>query len=137
MVEEQRTDAPVPGASLGSSGSSRRKFLLAGAVAGLGAAAGARAEELPVPASSLKMGAPIPPESYGMPIEFEAHVKRRRSDVFKNKQNYSDWSMTPLHQQIGIVTPNGLFFERHHNGVAKIDPEQHRLVIHGLVEKPI
>jgi sulfane dehydrogenase subunit SoxC len=83
------------------------------------------------------MGEPIPEAEYGMPTEFEQHVKRRRSDVFVNKQNYSDWSMTPLQHQVGIVTPNGLFFERHHNGVPKIDPDQHRLVIHGLVERPL
>jgi regulation of enolase protein 1 (concanavalin A-like superfamily) len=52
-----------------------------------------------------------------MPIEYEDHVRRRRSDVFVNRQNWSDWSMTPLQHQVGIVTPNGLFFERHHNGV--------------------
>jgi sulfane dehydrogenase subunit SoxC len=122
----------------GGARGSRRGFLLTGATAGLGAlSGGALAEELAVPASNRAMGAPIPPEAYGMPIEFEGHVKRRRSDVFKNKQNFSDWSMTPLHQQIGIVTPNGLFFERHHNGVAKIDPDQHRLAIHGLVAKPL
>ena len=30
--------------------------------------------------------------------------------------------MTPLQHQLGIVTPNGLFFERHHNGVARDRP---------------
>jgi sulfane dehydrogenase subunit SoxC len=97
----------------------------------------ARAEPLPVPESNKKMGMPIPESEYGMPIEFEDHVKRRRTDVFVNRQNYSDWSMTPLQHQVGIVTPNGLFFERHHNGVARIDPEAHRLVVHGMVERPL
>jgi sulfane dehydrogenase subunit SoxC len=27
----------------------------------------------------------------------------------------------------GIITPNGLFFERHHAGVPEIAPDQHRL----------
>jgi len=122
----------------------RREFLRQGAVlAGLAAASGvsgapiAHAAKLAVPDSNLAMGDAIPEVDYGMPIEFEKHVKRRRSDVFVNKQNFSDWSMTPLQHQTGIVTPNGLFFERHHNGVARIDPEKHRLVIHGLVERPL
>lgn len=117
----------------------RRRFLTGAALAGAGlvGASAARAAPIPIPSSNTEMGAPIPAESYGLPIEYEKHVKRRRTDVFKNKQNFSDWSMTPLHQQVGIVTPNGLFFERHHNGVAKIDPEKHRLAIHGLVEKPL
>lgn len=136
------SEAPSPASAAGAAPLSapRRRFLGGAALAGIGlgvGAVGARAEPLPIPESNKAMGAPIPPESYGMPIEYEGRVKRRRSDVFKNKQNFSDWSMTPLADQIGIVTPNGLFFERHHNGVAKIDPEKHRLVIHGLVEKPL
>lgn len=122
----------------------RRRFLrrtvsMAGVAVASGAAgvSVARAEKLAVPESNKKMGRPIPESEYGMPIEFEDHVKRRRSDVFVNKQNYSDWSMTPLQHQVGIVTPNGLYFERHHNGVAMIDPEQHRLAIHGLVDRPL
>jgi sulfane dehydrogenase subunit SoxC len=133
-----RRDGAGPAAA-GSSPSSpgRRRFLGGAALAGAALAQGARAEPLPIPPSNMAMGTPIPPEAYGLPIEYEKHVARRRSDVFVNKQNFSDWSMTPLQHQIGIVTPNGLFFERHHNGVARIDPERHRLAIHGLVEKPL
>jgi sulfane dehydrogenase subunit SoxC len=57
--------------------------------------------------------------------------------VFVNKQNWSDWSMTPLQHQLGILTPNGLFFERHHAGVPDIDPDKHQLVIHGMVKQPL
>jgi sulfane dehydrogenase subunit SoxC len=46
-------------------------------------------------------------------------------------------SFTPLHELDGIITPNGLCFERHHAGIAEIDPAQHRLMINGLVEKPL
>jgi sulfane dehydrogenase subunit SoxC len=120
---------------------SRRKFLLAGATfAGVGATVGAsrlQAEVLPVPASNRRMGDPIPETDYGMPIEYENHVRRRRTDVFVNRQNWSDWSMTPLQHQTGIVTPNGLFFERHHNGVARINPDEHRVAIHGMVRQPL
>jgi sulfane dehydrogenase subunit SoxC len=71
------------------------------------------AAPLPIPESEQKPGRPIPPSEYGMPSKFEAGVLRRRTDVFVNRQNLSDWSMTPLQNQLGIVTPNGLFFERH------------------------
>ena len=37
----------------------------------------------------------------------------------------------------GIITPNGLFFERFHAGRVDVDPRQHRLLIHGLVERPL
>jgi sulfane dehydrogenase subunit SoxC len=46
-------------------------------------------------------------------------------------------SRTPLHMLEGTITPNGLHFERHHNGVPAIDPAQHRLLIHGLVAQPL
>jgi sulfane dehydrogenase subunit SoxC len=46
-------------------------------------------------------------------------------------------SMTPLHELKGIITPNGLHFTRTHNGVARVNPNKFRLMIHGLVEKPI
>jgi sulfane dehydrogenase subunit SoxC len=101
------------------------------------AAAGAGAQALAVPESNRAMGRALPVDGYGQPSKFEAHVKRRRSDVLVNRQNFSDWSMTPLHQQLGIVTPNGLMFERHHNGVPDIDPDEHRLVIHGMVKQPL
>ncbi|MGQ0810794.1 MAG: sulfite dehydrogenase, partial [Nitrospiraceae bacterium] len=37
----------------------------------------------------------------------------------------------------GIITPAPLHFERHHNGVPLIDPARHRLLLHGLVERPM
>jgi sulfane dehydrogenase subunit SoxC len=37
----------------------------------------------------------------------------------------------------GIITPSGLHFERSHSGIPDIDPDQHRLVIHGLVKRPL
>jgi sulfane dehydrogenase subunit SoxC len=49
--------------------------------------------------------------------------------------NYN--SLTPLQDLHGIITPSSLHFERHHNGVPTIDPTQHRLLIHGLVGKPL
>src|ERR687888_471429 len=36
-----------------------------------------------------------------------------------------------------MLTPSGLHFERHHSGVPDIDPAQHRLLIHGLVRRPL
>lgn len=45
-------------------------------------------------------------------------------------------SLTPLHQLTGTVTPSDLVFERHHAGVALIDPARYELLIHGLVDRP-
>ncbi len=46
-------------------------------------------------------------------------------------------SRTPLQDLHGIVTPSALHFERHHNGVPLIDPVRHRLLVHGLVGRPL
>ena len=46
-------------------------------------------------------------------------------------------SRTPLAELYGTITPSALHFERHHSGVPAIDPASHRLLIHGLVEKPL
>jgi len=123
---------------------SRRNFLRRGsAMAGSAIAAGtagismSQAAPLPIPESNLGFGKPIPENDYGVPSKFESNVRRRRTDVLKNRQNFSDWSMTPLQHQHGIVTPNGLIYERHHNGTPDIDPSKHKLVIHGMVKQPL
>jgi sulfane dehydrogenase subunit SoxC len=46
-------------------------------------------------------------------------------------------SHTPLQDLTGTITPSDLHFERHHAGIPVIDPARHRLVIHGLVERPL
>ncbi|HEY0995942.1 MAG TPA: sulfite dehydrogenase [Gemmatimonadaceae bacterium] len=44
---------------------------------------------------------------------------------------------SPIQELTGTITPGDLQFERHHAGVAMIDPAKHRLLIHGLVERPL
>ena len=110
------------------------------ALAGGAAATGAglvQAAPLAIPETNKRFGKPIDETDYGMPSKFESKVRRRRTDVFKNRQNFSDWSFTPLADQHGTMTPNGLIYERHHNGTPDIDPATHRLVIHGMVNQPL
>jgi sulfane dehydrogenase subunit SoxC len=45
-------------------------------------------------------------------------------------------SFTPLQHLTGTITPADLHFERHHGGVAHIDPARYRLLVHGLVRRP-
>ena len=60
-------------------------------------------------------------------------LKRLKPDV-KNPQIGA--TRTPLAETHGIITPASLHFERHHSGVPSIDPAQHQLLIHGLVDRP-
>lgn len=139
---------PIHRASRGAGGpqdatseqASRRDFLKGGLVfagAAAGTSVAARAAELAVPGSNQSMGREMELKAYGLPSPHEAHVTRNRTDVLVNKQKWSDWSMTPLQHQVGIITPNGLFYERHHAGVPDIDPGKHMLVVHGMVKQPL
>ncbi len=77
-------------------------------------------------------GAPFTP--YGKPSEFEDEVVRFPAPNRLVRNNGAAW--TPLHRLEGMITPNGLHYERHHNGVPQIDPARHELLVHGLVERP-
>lgn len=79
-------------------------------------------------------GAPVAAHPYGIPSAYEKQVIRRPTNL--TKQPFSSWSLTPLQDLHGSITPNGLFYERHHAGVPDIDPRQHRLLVHGLVARP-
>ncbi len=45
-------------------------------------------------------------------------------------------SFTPLQDLTGTITPSDLHFQRHHNGIATIDPGKYELLIHGMAERP-
>jgi sulfane dehydrogenase subunit SoxC len=45
-------------------------------------------------------------------------------------------SFSPLADLHGTLTPNALFYEIHFGGIPAIDPSEHRLLVHGLVEQP-
>lgn len=44
-------------------------------------------------------------------------------------------SFTPLQDLTGTITPSDLHFQRHHNGIALIDPKKYALVMHGMVAR--
>ena len=46
-------------------------------------------------------------------------------------------SFAPLQDMSGTITPSDLFFERNHAGVAMVDPQKWKLMIHGMVSRPL
>ncbi|MDQ2665738.1 MAG: sulfite dehydrogenase [Gemmatimonadota bacterium] len=44
---------------------------------------------------------------------------------------------TPHQNLRGTITPSDLHFQRHHNGIALINPAKYSLTIHGLVDRPL
>lgn len=86
-----------------------------------------------LPESMTRAGADF--SNYGHPSPYEKKVIRWISANNDVPGNGVSWS--PLHELQGTITPNGLHFERHHNGVPDIDPAQHQLLIDGLVKRPL
>jgi len=121
---------------------SRRDFLKAGIGLGGAVAAGkAFASEADPAITEVQdwnryLGAGTDAAPYGMPSQHEAEVVRRNVR-WLTASTESSVNFTPLHALDGIITPNGLCFERHHAGVAEVDPAQHRLMINGLVKRPL
>jgi sulfane dehydrogenase subunit SoxC len=123
----------------GKDGLDRRNFLrgasLAGAAAGAFATGAARADDYPKkPDWTKHLGPGVGDKPYGAPSPHEKNVIRRTVDWLTASKE-SSVSFTPIAEQRGIITPSGLHFERHHGGRADIDPAQHRLIVHGLVER--
>ncbi len=119
----------------------RRRFML-GAMAVLGGAGAHRAApaaspgslERTVPPDATKVqgvGVAVDDGGYGRRSQFETEVRTR----YATKTTESSWSFTPLQDSMGIITPSGLHYERHHGGIATIDPSSHHLYVHGMVKQ--
>ena len=111
----------------------RRRFLrrardLLGTLAGGLCASNVRADDARQPGA---LGAPV--TGYGERSRFE------RSARWVNPARYavSTGSCTPLGELDGVVTPSALHYERHHAGVPAINPALHRVLVHGLVQRPL
>src|SRR5260221_6803840 len=121
----------------------RRDFMrvaLAAAAAAASACALAQAPAgdpaiLELPEHSRGLGQPVAARGYGAPSQFERNVQRRESPGL-TRVGASSVSFTPLQGLFGIITPNGLHFERHHQGWWDIDPSRHRLMVMGMVREP-
>jgi sulfane dehydrogenase subunit SoxC len=140
-IEETKEDKaegdPVAGAPLS------RRALLAGAVTVAGSAvvasvplwADGQQPALPLPAAPVDPADPT--KVLGAPTsafsERSPYVITGRTPVGV----VSGSSLTPLHQFSGSITPTDLQFERHHAGVPQIDPASYKLLLHGLVERPL
>src|SRR5437764_11963314 len=115
----------------------RRAFLrggaaIAGAMMGYTFVGSAAAEPLADDAWSKAPGNIVP--AYGAPSRFEKNVVRTLSNP--NSEPRTSHARTPHHLLNGTITPNGLHFTISHAGNPDIDPDKHRLVIHGLGKRP-
>jgi sulfane dehydrogenase subunit SoxC len=115
----------------------RNAFLAAGAALAAGPVRAQSLGEdaiLKLPEHTLGLGQPVTARGYGEPSKYEQNLRRRESPGL-TRVGAASVSFAPLQGLFGIITPNGLHFERHHQGWWDIDPNQHRLMINGLVKE--
>lgn len=124
-----REEQPIAG-----NGLLDRRIFLRGGLAGGVTLLSASASGVERPDGSLAPGAPM--DEAGEPSRHEAHVRRTNVRSATGTTG-SGVSFTPIEHLDGLITPSRLHFERHHSGIPGIDPDEHRLVIHGLVERPL
>ena len=119
----------------------RRSFAAAAASVAAGGALAQVAPQgesaiLELPEHTRGLGQPVAASGYGQPSKYEAALQRRQSPGL-TRTSQASVSFCPLQGMFGIITASGLHFERHHQGWWDIDPSQHRLMINGLVRKPL
>ena len=111
------TDAPIS-----------RRALLAGAAGALGSDALRRAGLAQTPDPTKVPGQPTSALGQRSPFERPRRIPSGSGQGI---------SLTPLQDLCGIVTPADLHFERHHAGIPTVDPHRYKLLIHGMVERPL
>jgi sulfane dehydrogenase subunit SoxC len=114
-----------------SNGSGRRRFLKhAAALAGVAAGAGAAAEW----GARGQSGQSAKPELPAKDAPDHRELLRRGARFSVDHITY----YTPLQDYAGIITPSQLHFvQQHSSHFPDIDAQQHRLTIHGMVDRPL
>ena len=130
MQASSEAEGPVAG-----NGLLHRRVLLAGMVSASAGLATRGAQAAPLEIEEWMRSPGLPFSRYGMPSKYEKAVERTLSGIPGTGLIAS--SRSPLHLLEGAITPNGLHYERHHSEIPDIDPDRHKLLIHGLVRQPL
>lgn len=118
--------------ALPPSAAGRRRFLRGIAIGAALVTGRSASAEAPAAGDdpSKVLGGPVRP--YGERSRFETAVRVKQGKT----DEVAVGNRTPLHEALGIITPSSLHFEVHRGGVPDIDPGKHRLLIHGMVDRP-
>ena len=116
----------------------RRKFLKGSvALAGLATVRSASGQS---PASGAFIKGTEEQIAYGQRSRFEtavrtSHGRRHSPDAFGLVKHVA----TPLQDSVGVITPSALHYVGTTRGsyIPDIDPKEHRLMIHGMVDRPL
>ena len=117
---------------MSSKQSGRRQFLKGAALVGLATGGLQRAS------GQQSFGPDKPEQMHDMAVRPRGEVSRYETTVRTGAQLITQ-GLTPLQDSMGIITPSALFFYVNHENGARpyIDPSKHRLLIDGLVERPL
>jgi sulfane dehydrogenase subunit SoxC len=112
--------------------SGRRQFLTSGAALAsfvMGAVRSVRGQ------TAAPEARPKDNLAYGQPSPFDNTIRKAPAQT----SVLTDTAlMTPLQDLDGIITPSGLHFLMDHvKGIPDIDPKKHRLLTHGMVDRPL
>jgi sulfane dehydrogenase subunit SoxC len=137
-MAKSRRNGPPQIDQVAGNGLLHRRALLSSGIAFAGAAAttsvagvaSAAAEPLANDPWSLTIGAPIPP--YSTPSRYS-----KVTHLVQNPGIGTMQARTPHQFLDGIITPNGVHFVVARAGAPDIDPDKHRVVIHGMVKQPL
>ena len=120
---------------------SRRGFLKSGsALAGLAAAVGAK--EAAAQATNQTAAAKKTEELIGYGERSRFITSKRYPTAGRHSPDEFGLMfhvLTPLQDSVGIITPSSLHYFATHRGsfIPDIDPKEHRLMIHGMVDRPL
>ena len=127
---------------MGSKKQNRREFLKSGAAIAGGAAIGAASKsasaQLEGPEAYIHGSDDM--VAYGSRSRFVNSARIPHGGRHSPDQFGLDFHIaTPLQDQYGVITPSSLFYMGTTRGsyLPDIDPEKHRLMIHGLVDNPL
>lgn len=66
-------------------------------------------------------------------VQLKRSLRRPTRNIY-DESSFTDWRMAGAN---GMITPSDLCFERHHAGIPLIDPAKYKLLVHGMVERPM
>jgi sulfane dehydrogenase subunit SoxC len=127
------TQAKTPSRTLIDRRALLRAGVIAAGIAGMGADIAQSADVIGADSPEWMKTPGHSFSTYGVPSKWQENVKRAFTIAPGRPGTGS--SRTPLELLDGTITPSGLHFERHHNGVPDIDPSRHQLMIHGMVKR--
>ena len=83
------------------------------------------------------LGEGVPAHPYGKPVQIREACRAPRRRMADGAAVNPRSTSRRFMRSMASSRPSALAFERHHGGIADIDPAKHRLMINGLVDKPL